>query len=78
MRNTITRQQDADEQQPVDPRHVDLPFSVSEVWRISMRGSRPSWIACWVREKAPVITAWLAMTVAIVASATMGRSAQPG
>ena len=34
-----------------------------------MRGRRPSWIACWVSEKAPVITAWLAMMVATVASA---------
>ena len=37
-----------------------------------MRGSRPSWIACWVTEKAPVITAWLAMTVAMVARMTSG------
>ena len=26
------------------------PFSVSEVHRTSMRGSKPSWIACWVSE----------------------------
>ena len=25
---------------------------------------KPSWIACWVTEKAPEITAWLAMIVA--------------
>ena len=43
-----------------------------------MRGSRPSWIACWVTEKAPVITAWLAITVATVASSTSGSSAQSG
>ena len=43
-----------------------------------MRGRSPSWIACWVSEKAPVITAWLAMMVAAVASATIGRSAQSG
>ncbi len=28
------------------------------------RGNRPSWIAWRVSEKAPVITAWLAMMVA--------------
>ena len=43
-----------------------------------MRGSRPSWIACRVREKAPVITAWLAMMVASVARITSGSSAQSG
>ena len=43
-----------------------------------MRGSRPSWIACWVSEKAPVITAWDAMMVAAVASTTMGISAHSG
>ncbi len=37
-----------------------------------MRGSRPSCIAWCDSEKAPVITAWLAMTVAIAASATNG------
>ena len=47
-----------------------------EVWRISMRGSRPSWIACWVSEKAPVMTAWLAMTVAAVARTTQ-RASRP-
>ena len=40
-----------------------------------MRGSRPSWIAWRVSEKAPVITAWQAMTVAIVARITSGSSA---
>ena len=35
-----------------------------------MRGSRPSWIACRVIEKAPVMIAWLAMTVATVARTT--------
>ena len=38
----------------------------------------PSWMACRVKEKAPVITAWLAMTVATVASTTIGISAQLG
>ena len=45
---------------------------------ISRRGSRPSWIACRASEKAPVITAWLAMTVATVASRTSGSSAHAG
>ena len=34
---------------------------------------KPSWIACWVTEKAPEMTAWLAMIVAAVASSTSGR-----
>ena len=42
------------------------------------RGNRPSWIAWRVSEKAPVITAWLAMMVASVARITMGTSAQSG
>ena len=37
------------------------------------RGISPSCTACWVKEKAPVITAWLAMTVATVASTTRGQ-----
>ena len=43
-----------------------------------MRGSRPSWIAWRISEKAPVITAWLAMTVAAVDRITKGISAQSG
>ena len=43
-----------------------------------MRGSRPSWIAWRASEKAPVITAWLATTVAIVDRSTSGSSAQDG
>ena len=43
-----------------------------------MRGNRPSWIACWVREKAPEITAWLAITVAAVARSTSGSWNQSG
>ena len=41
---------------------------------IRNRGKRPSWIACRVIEKAPVITAWLATTVATVAMITIGSS----
>ena len=37
-----------------------------------MRGRKPSWMACWVRENEPVITACEAITVAMVASATSG------
>ena len=40
---------------------------------MSMRGTRPSWTACWVREKAPVMTAWLAMTVAMAARISTGQ-----
>ncbi len=40
---------------------------------MSSRGSRPSWTACCVTEKAPVMTAWLAITVAAVASSSMGQ-----
>jgi hypothetical protein len=40
---------------------------------MSMRGSRPNWTACWVTEKAPVMTAWEAMTVAAVARPSMGQ-----
>ena len=39
---------------------------------------RPNCMACWVSEKAPLSTAWEAMTVAMVASRTMGSSNQPG
>ncbi len=35
------------------------------------RGRYPSCIACWVTENAPEITAWLAITVAAVASTTI-------
>ncbi len=41
-------------------------------------GSRPSWTACRDSENAPVITAWLAITVAAVASSTIGSRAQSG
>ena len=43
-----------------------------------MRGNWPSCTACWVIEKTPVITDWLAMMAASVASITMGRCAQCG
>ena len=54
------------------------PSADSEVWRISMRGRRPSWIAWRTMEKAPVMTAWLAMIVATVARMISGISAQSG
>ena len=37
-----------------------------------MRGRKPSWIACFVIEYVPEMTACEAMTVAAVASATIG------
>jgi hypothetical protein len=43
-----------------------------------MRGEKPSWIACWVIEKAPEITACEAITVAAVASTTIGYSSHSG
>ena len=43
-----------------------------------MRGRRPSWTACCVMEKAPVITAWLAITAAIVAKIITGQKANSG
>jgi hypothetical protein len=49
------------------------PAWVSLVRRMSMRGSRPSCTACCVTEKAPVITAWLAMTVAQAATIRIGQ-----
>ncbi|MOA28332.1 hypothetical protein D3C78_1492650 [compost metagenome] len=48
------------------------------MWKIAMRGRKPRWIACRVREKAPVMTAWLAMIVAKVARMTTGSSAHFG
>ena len=41
-------------------------------------GSQPSWIACRVIEKAPVMIDWLAMMVATVASTMSGISKVPG
>jgi hypothetical protein len=43
-----------------------------------MRGRMLSDTAWRVSEKAPVITAWLAITVAMVARITMGSCDQPG
>ena len=42
------------------------------------RGHRPSWIACRVIEKVPLMIAWLAMMVAAVASATSGTCSGAG
>ena len=42
------------------------------------RGSQPSWIACRVIEKAPVMIDWLAMMVATVASTISGASSGAG
>ena len=42
------------------------------------RGRKPSWIACLVTENAPEITAWEAITVATIASTTIGSRPQCG
>ena len=39
---------------------------------------KPSWIACWVTENAPEITAWLAIIAAAVAISTSGSSQPAG
>ena len=39
---------------------------------------KPSWIAWWVIENAPEMTAWLAMKVAAVARMTSGRRSTSG
>jgi len=54
------------------------PVFVSEVKRISMRGRKPRLMPWRTSEKAPVMTAWLAMMVAAVARMTAGSSAHCG
>ncbi len=54
------------------------PASLSEVCLIVMPGRYPRRTACRVNEKTPDITAWEAMTVANVASITIGTRAQFG
>jgi hypothetical protein len=39
---------------------------------------KPSWIACWVTENAPVMTACEAMIAASVAMPTSGKRNQSG
>ncbi|MNL40243.1 hypothetical protein D3C87_1625780 [compost metagenome] len=51
---------------------------VSEVNLIARRGRKPRCTAWRASEKAPVMTAWLAMIVAMVARITIGNSAQSG
>ena len=48
------------------------PNVLAEVCTMFMRGRKPSWIACRVIEYAPEMVAWEAITVAAVASATIG------
>ncbi len=67
-----------DQQAPIDGRNVDLPGAFSLVCSVLRRGRKPSWTAWWVTEKAPEITAWLAMIVATVARNTSGSRAQSG
>ena len=50
----------------------------AEVWLIRNRGRYPSWTAWWDTENAPVMTAWEAMTVAAVASSTIGSRPHSG
>lgn len=50
------------------------PLSLSDVCRTLSRGMRPRCRACCDTEKAPEMTAWEAMTVAIVASTTIGST----
>ena len=38
-----------------------------------MRGMKPSWIACCVTENAPEITAWEAITAAMLAMISSGH-----
>ena len=51
---------------------------LSDVCWMEKRGNRPSCMAWRVSENAPVITAWLAITVATVARHTIGISAHLG
>ena len=51
---------------------------LSDVCLMAKRGSRPSWMAWRVSENAPVMTAWLAMIVAMVAMITIGIRAHSG
>ena len=44
---SATRSSTPTSRSSIDARHVNLARCASEVWRISRRGSRPSWIACW-------------------------------
>jgi hypothetical protein len=73
------QQDDHHHQRPVvDHRDVDLPGRRALVCSDPQRGMKPSWIACWVTEKAPEITAWLAMIVASVARMTSGSRNHSG
>ena len=54
------------------------PSSASEVWRIVSRGRNPSCTAWRVTENAPEMSACDAITVASVASSTIGMRAQCG
>ena len=54
------------------------PISLDEVCRIRRRGRKPSATACRVTENAPEMTACDAITVASVASTTIGSCSMSG
>ena len=54
------------------------PRIVFEVWTIGRRGRSPICIACWASEYMPEITACEAITVATVASTTIGSISPSG
>ena len=54
------------------------PSSVVEVWVTVMRGRKPSCMHCRAMENAPEISAWLAITVATVASTTRHSRSDSG
>ena len=66
------------QQGPVDHRDIDLADRLGAGVLVLRRGRKPSWIAWRVTEKAPEITAWLAMIVASVAMPTSGSRAHSG
>ena len=54
------------------------PCKRLEVWRTSIRGARPSAIACSTKVNAPEMRACEAMMVAAVAKPTIGINDHPG
>ena len=69
---------DQHQQSPIDDRNVDLARGLGTGVHDLSRGRKPSWTACWVTEKAPEITAWLAMIVASGGEQTSGSRAHSG
>ena len=73
-----TRPSTANVNDRVDRRHEHLSPPRRRCERSRVAAGNCSWIACAVTENAPVMTDWLAITVAAVASTSSGQSAQPG